>query len=185
MIPQIIGKAFYKYNGSNPYTITTMKIIAPFKFWLKAVEIFFLQIPCFLLSVYFAGIASMFLSAMHGELTLLDKIIFFSIFIFTNTLLFANYCDWGKSSNKKQKRFLPSQAGLIEGLKMTFVALIANYFISLLLSLLLPESYLNQLEDSGIKFHFSLRGAIILSALWLYVASYLLYCISLLRFIKK
>ncbi|WP_342597700.1 hypothetical protein VKI21_06980 [Cyanobacterium aponinum UTEX 3222] len=161
-----------------------MKFIAPIKFWLRAIEIFFLQIPCLLIAFYFAGIAGILLSADNKN-TLLDAIIFLSIFFLTNTLLFANYSDWGKQNINEKIKFLPSKLGLIDGLKMTIVASITNYSISLLLNFLLPESYLNDLDNLGLKFHFSFRGIILLSVLWLYIASYLFYIESQIKFGKK
>lgn len=162
-----------------------MKIIAPFKFWLKAVEIFFLQIPCFLISLYFAGIASILISVAGYEDTSVNTITFWSIFVLSNTLLFANYCDWGKSSDKKTKRFLPSQTGLIEGSLMTLIAIATNFLIILFIPA--PQTRLIGYELGALlaRFEHLSFGTIFFLALWLYIASYLLYCISLTKFIKK
>lgn len=162
-----------------------MKIIAPFKFWLKAIEIFFLQIPCFLIALYFAGISSMLISATGYEDTVINKITFWAIFILINTLLFANYCDWGKPTTKKKKPFLPSQSGLIEGFLMTLIAIATNFLIMFLI----PNSQIKligyELGSLIARFQLISFNTIVFLILWTYIASYLLYCISLTKFIKQ
>lgn len=129
-----------------------MIIIPRLKYWLKALELFIVQIPVSLFSFFFS-LAVSIVFASNGALFTL---IFFSIFLSTSSLLFAYYYDWGKDKPRHGIKFLPSKPAFCEGIAMAFIAFFSNMIASILL-------------ESPTQIPFFI-------ILWVYIASYSFSC---------
>ena len=134
-----------------------MIIIPRLKYWLKALELFLIQIPIFLFSL----LPSALLTTPFSKNSTASLLVFLCVFVCLSSLFFAYYYDWGKDKPLHGIKFIPSKTGFFEGFAMNKIAFISNFIASI------------PLKSSTEILYFVI--------LWLYVASYCFH----LRYLRQ
>lgn len=144
-----------------------MIIIPRLKYWLKALELFIVQIPVSLFSLFF----SLAVSIVFASNGVLFTLIFLSIFLSTSSLLFAYYCDWGKDKPKHNIKFLPSKLGFFEGFTMSCISFISNLIAFMSLNTYGTRAIGYDLGQFLTRFKQPSEVTFLFIILWLWVAS--------------
>ena len=145
-----------------------MFIIPRLKCWLKAIELFVIQIPISLFSYF----ASALLTFPFIKDALIAFLIFYCLFLLITSFFFAYYFDWGKENPTHNLKVLPSKQGFLEGVAMALIALTSNLIASIPLSS--DDSYTlgYDLSQFFTKFQSPNETTVFFILLWLYIASH-------------